>query len=108
LPANSDRQPVANPIGMYYTYIIYTLLFLVSFATAEQGLLNGNTCFYPLNRETGLVIKNTDFIRMKRTWNLEENNYLQGGQGGTEYIETTIYSPTAMTYGVTNFAETKS
>ncbi len=27
---------------MYYAYIIYSLLFLVSFATAEQGLLNGN------------------------------------------------------------------
>jgi hypothetical protein len=49
------------------------------------------------------VIKNTDFIRMKRTWNLEENNYLQGGQGGTEYIETTIYSPTAMTYTTYQF-----
>lgn len=27
---------------MYYTYIIYSLLFLVSFAIAEQGLLNEN------------------------------------------------------------------
>ena len=31
-------------------------------------------------------------------WANMENNYLQGSQNGAEYIETTIYSPTGMSY----------
>lgn len=31
-------------------------------------------------------------------WSHMENNYLQGSQNGAEYIETTMYSPTGMSY----------
>lgn len=32
------------------------------------------------------------------SWANMENNYLQGSQGGAEYIETTVYSPSGMTH----------
>lgn len=37
------------------------------------------------------------------SWSNMENNYLQGNQGGSEYIETTIYSPSGMTYTTHQF-----
>ena len=37
------------------------------------------------------------------SWGTMENNYLQGSQSGAEYIETTIYSPTGMTYTTHQF-----
>lgn len=37
------------------------------------------------------------------SWSNMENNYLGGSQSGAEFIETTIYSPTGMTYTTYQF-----